>query len=62
MRVCDLFPTLEQTLNRPGYRDYLRARLPSKNLWHNIGVEVHEPPWLNPAYDEPLHAKMVMAL
>ncbi len=62
MRVCDLFPTLEKILDGLGYGDYLRARLPSKNLGHNIGVEVHEPPWLSPAYDEPLQSKMVMAL
>jgi len=62
MRVCDLFPTLEKTLDRFGYGDYLRARLPSKNLGHNVGVEVHEPPWLSPAYDELLQAKMVIAL
>jgi len=62
MRVCDVFPTLEKILDRLGYGDYLRARLPSRNLGHNIGVEVHEPPWLSPLYDEPLQAKMVVAL
>ncbi len=62
LRVCDLFPTLEKALDRLGYGDYLRARLPTRNLGHNIGVEVHEPPWLSPAYDEILHKDMVMAL
>jgi len=62
MRVCDLFPALEKTLDRLGYGDYLRARLTTGNLGHNIGVEVHEPPWLSPAYTEPLHSNMVMAL
>jgi len=62
MRVCDVFPTLEKVLDMLGYGDYLRARLPSRNLGHNIGVEVHEPPWLSPAYDAPLQANMVMAL
>jgi Xaa-Pro aminopeptidase len=62
MRVCDLFPALEKTLDRLGYGEYLRARLPNRNLGHNIGVEVHEPPWLSPAYKEPLQENMVMAL
>jgi Xaa-Pro aminopeptidase len=62
MQVCDLFPNLEKTLNRLGYGDYLRARLPMRNLGHNIGVEVHEPPWLSPEYDENLCKGMVMAL
>ncbi|MEM3458814.1 MAG: Xaa-Pro peptidase family protein [Candidatus Bathyarchaeia archaeon] len=62
MRVCDLFPFLESVLDRLGYGDYLRARLPTKNLGHNIGVEVHEPPWLSPAYAEVLREGMVIAL
>ncbi len=62
MRVCDLFPALERVLDRLGYGDYLRARLTTGNLGHQIGVEVHEPPWLSPAYDEPLRTNMVMAL
>jgi Xaa-Pro aminopeptidase len=62
MRVCDLFPVLEKTLDRLGYGDYLRARLPTRNLGHNIGVEVHEPPWLSPAYEETLREGMVIAL
>ncbi|MCL6578033.1 MAG: Xaa-Pro peptidase family protein [Candidatus Bathyarchaeota archaeon] len=62
MRVCDLFPLLESVLDRLGYGDYLRARLPTKNLGHNIGVEVHEPPWLSPAYAETLRESMVIAL
>jgi Xaa-Pro aminopeptidase len=62
MRVCDLFPALEKTLDRLGYGDYLRARLPNRNLGHNIGVEVHEPPWLSPAYSDTLRENMVVAL
>jgi Xaa-Pro aminopeptidase len=62
MRVCDLFPALEKTLDRFGYGNYLRARLPNKNLGHNIGVEVHEPPWLSPEYEETLRSNMVVAL
>ena len=62
MRVCGLFPALEETLDRLGYGDYLRARLKTGNLGHQIGVEVHEPPWLSPEYEETLRTGMVMAL
>jgi Xaa-Pro aminopeptidase len=62
MRVCDLFPALERTLDRLGYGDYLRARLKTDNLGHNIGVEVHEPPWLSPEYNEVLQKNMVIAI
>jgi Xaa-Pro aminopeptidase len=53
---------LERTLEGLGYGEYLRTRLSNRNLGHNIGVEVHEPPWLSPAYNEPLQENMVMAL
>ncbi|MEM3788394.1 MAG: Xaa-Pro peptidase family protein [Candidatus Bathyarchaeia archaeon] len=62
MRACDLFPFLESILDRLGYGKYLRARLPTKNLGHSIGVEVHEPPWLSPAYKEVVCENMVIAL
>jgi Xaa-Pro aminopeptidase len=62
MRVCDVFPLIEKSLDASGYGDYLRARLPMKSVGHNIGVEVHEPPWLEPKYDDLLRAKMVMAV
>jgi Xaa-Pro aminopeptidase len=62
IRACEVFPELEKVLDRLGYGDYLRARLSTKNLGHNIGVEVHEPPWLSPEYEEVLHENMVMAL
>jgi len=62
MQVCSVFPLIEKTLDRLGYGDYLRARLPLKSIGHNIGVEVHEPPWLEPKYDEFLKSNMVMAI
>jgi Xaa-Pro aminopeptidase len=62
MRVCSVFPAIEKTLDRLGYGDYLRARLPSKSVGHSIGVEVHEPPWLEPKYNEFLKSNMVMAI
>lgn len=62
LRACDVYPELEKTLDRLGYGDYLRARLTTKNLGHNIGIEVHEPPWLSPAYTEMIREGMIMAL
>jgi Xaa-Pro dipeptidase len=62
MRFCDVFPALEQTLDRLGYGDKLRARLPCGTLGHNIGTNVHEDPWLRPDADEPLKANMVIAI
>jgi len=62
MRVCDVFPLVEKSLDTSGYGDYLRARLPMKSVGHNIGVEVHEPPWLDPKYDDLLRSNMVIAV
>ena len=62
MRICELFPALEGALDRLGYGDYLRARLPNGVLGHFIGIEVHEYPWVRPDCKEPLRANMVMAL
>lgn len=62
MRVCDVYPTYEKTLDRLGYVDYLRARLTTHEIGHSIGIECHELPWLKPSYKEPLRANMVLAL
>ncbi len=62
MRACDVFPSIEQALDREGYGDYLRARLPHGSVGHQIGVEVHEPPWLKPENEHTLKADMVMCL
>ncbi len=62
MRVCDVFPSIEQALDREGYGDYLRARLKTGSVGHQIGVEVHEPPWLKPENDHTLQTNMVMCL
>lgn len=62
MKCCEAFPTIEKKLDKRGYGQYLRARLPDRILGHNIGIEVHEPPWLSPQYDEVLRSGMVMAV
>jgi len=62
MKVCDVFPSIEKALDREGYGDYLRARLPHGSVGHQIGIEVHEPPWLKPENDDLLKEGMVMCL
>jgi len=62
MRVCDVFPSIEKELDRYSYGNYQRARLPTKSVGHNIGVEVHEPPWLNPENELVLQSNMVLAV
>jgi Xaa-Pro aminopeptidase len=62
MRVNEVFSAIEKGLDKSGYGNYLRARLPTKSVGHNIGVEVHEPPWLDPNYDQILQSNMVMAV
>jgi Xaa-Pro aminopeptidase len=62
MRVCEIFDSIEASLDRDGYGDYLRARLPQRSVGHQIGVEVHEPPWLKPANRHLLEEGMVMCL
>jgi Xaa-Pro aminopeptidase len=62
-RACDVYPMIEHVLDGLGYGDRLRARLsPSKVTGHQIGVEVHENPWLRPGNEEPLREGMVMCL
>jgi Xaa-Pro aminopeptidase len=62
VRLCDLFPAIERTLDGLGYGDYLRARLPDGVLGHSIGIDVHEDPWISPRCDEAIRANMVLAL
>ena len=62
MRVCDVFPSIEGFLDEDGYGEYLRARLPHGTVGHQIGVEVHEDPWLKPANQHELREGMVMCL
>ena len=63
MRVCDIYPKLEKMLNARGYGNELRARLgKSRSVGHSIGIEVHEPPRLNPFYDDFLCKNMVLAV
>ena len=62
MKVCEIFDSIETSLDRDGFGDYLRARLPQRSVGHQIGVEVHEPPWLKPGNEDTLQEGMVMCL
>jgi Xaa-Pro aminopeptidase len=61
-KVCDLYDMFEERLDEDGYGDYLRARLPSKFVGHQIGIVVHELPWLEPRNDETIVPGMVFAI
>lgn len=61
-RIGDLFGMLETAVDRCGYGEYLRARLPNGVLGHSIGLDVHEAPWISPAAEGVLEANMVFAL
>lgn len=61
-RVCDIYDLIETSLDGDGFGDLIRARLPNKSVGHQIGVEVHENPWLEPGYNEVLEQGMVMCL
>lgn len=62
MRVCDIFPSIEASLDKAGFGDYLRARLSTGEAGHQIGIEVHEDPWLIPENTQPLQKGMVMCI
>jgi Xaa-Pro aminopeptidase len=62
MKVCEIFDNIEAYLDHEGYGDYLRARLPQRSVGHQIGIEVHEPPWLKPGNDHVLKDGMGMCL
>lgn len=60
--VCDVFPSIEGKLDADGYGKYLRARLKDGTVGHQIGVEVHENPWLRPKEKTPLSEGMVFCI
>lgn len=62
LALGELFGVLEAALDERGYGDRLRARLPEGNLGHQIGVDLHENPWLRRGCDVMLQPGMVMAI
>ena len=61
-KLNQLFGLMETAIDRRGYGDRLRARLKDGTLGHQIGVDLHENPWIRPHSDVWLEAGMVMAL
>ncbi|MBN1682683.1 aminopeptidase P family protein [Candidatus Bathyarchaeota archaeon] len=61
-RCCDIFPHIEKSLDKEGYGEFLRARLKTGNVGHQIGVEVHEDPWLRPDSTQELIDGMVFCV
>lgn len=61
-RLCDFYPFIERALDREGYGGFLRNRLKTGIVGHQIGVEVHEDPWLRPDVTQPLVDGMVFCI
>jgi len=47
-RTDQVFPYIEEQIGKAGLGDYLAARHPQREVGHQIGVELHETPWLRP--------------
>jgi Xaa-Pro aminopeptidase len=61
-RVCDLYPMIESRLDANGYGDFSRARLKRRSVGHQIGIVVHERPWLDPESDDTIVPGMVFCV
>ncbi len=58
----EIFGSIEKVCDREGYGDRLRERLSSGMVGHQIGVEVHEDPWLRPEQRQELVDGMVFCI
>ena len=61
-RVDQIFDHIEMVCEREGYKDRLLERLPDRMVGHQIGIEVHEDPWLKPDQDQELVDGMVFCV
>jgi len=61
-KTNQIFPYIEQVCEREGYAEYLRNRHPNGIVGHQIGVEVHEDPWLHPENNSELVDGMVFCI
>lgn len=62
LRLGELFGILEAHLDQHGFGDRLRARVLDGTLGHQIGVDLHENPWVRRGCDLELQPGMVMAI
>lgn len=61
-RVDQIFDHIEKVCDREGYKDRLLERLPNRMVGHQIGIEVHEDPWLKPGSTQELVDGMVFCV
>jgi len=61
-RVDQIFDHIEKVCDREGYKDRLLERLPNRMVGHQIGIEVHEDPWLKPGSPQELVDGMVFCV
>ena len=61
-RVDQVFDYIEKVCERKGYKDRLLERLPERVVGHQIGIEVHEDPWLKPGMSQELVDGMVFCI
>ena len=62
MRIGDMPAVVLAKLDELGFGDRFRARVPDGTLGHQIGVDLHENPWLKPPCDAVLKPGMVMCI
>lgn len=62
LRIGDMTGILLGRLDELGYGDRFRARLPCGTLGHQIGVDLHENPWIRPETETLLAPGMVMCI
>jgi Xaa-Pro aminopeptidase len=62
IRLGELFGMLEAYLDRRGLGERLRARVSDGTLGHQIGVDLHENPWVRRGCNLVLQPGMVMAI
>jgi Xaa-Pro aminopeptidase len=61
-QVNQVFDHIEKVCKREGFEDRLLERLPDRMVGHQIGVEVHEDPWLKPGQNQELVDGMVFCI
>ncbi len=61
-RVDQVFDYIEKICEREGYKDRLLERLPERMVGHQIGIEVHEDPWLKPGESQEFEDGMVFCV
>ncbi len=61
-KTDDIYGSIEKICDREGYGDQLRERIGNGMVGHQIGIEVHEDPWLRPKQSQELVDGMVFCV